>query len=247
MIMKSTFFTLIAVAAVSAVSIPRADGACGSAIQAVLNSPDGACVNPTGLNAYLALASSSQNLTDDVVKSTVETWLTGYCALGSCTSDTIDRVVKNVSASCGSYPSIGAIGAPDYALVRQMMCFKDNTAGKFCLTESIKNVGIPGASPDLMILGLVLASGPQGSTCNECTKARYQLTVQAGDASTNQISDVCGADFISKLNGTVNGVTQTAVSGDFKSANSPSGALAKAPHAAMGVLLLAMSGFFALL
>jgi hypothetical protein len=50
-----------------------------------------------------------------------------------------------------------------------------------------------------MILGLVLASGPLGSTCNECTKARYQLTVQAGDASTDQISTICGNDFICTL------------------------------------------------
>jgi hypothetical protein len=40
-------------------------------------------------------------------------------------SDTIDRVVKNVTASCGSAGNVGAIGAPDYALTRQMMCFKE--------------------------------------------------------------------------------------------------------------------------
>ncbi|KAJ7914704.1 hypothetical protein B0H13DRAFT_2325024 [Mycena leptocephala] len=245
--MKSTFFALTAAAAVSAASLPGPTShACGSAIKAVLASPDGACVNPTGLNAYLSLTASTQNVTADAAKGAIETWLTGYCSLGSCTSDTIDRVVKNVTASCGSAGNVGAIGAPDYALTRQMMCFKDTAAGKFCLTESIKPDGIAGATTDLMILGLVLASGPLGSTCNECTKARYQLTVQAGDASTDQISAICGNDFISSLNSTASGVTQTAVSGDFKSANS-NGALAEAPQAAAGVLLLAISGFFALL
>jgi hypothetical protein len=52
--------------------------------------------------------------------------------------------------------------------------------------------------------------------------------------------------FPASLNSTASGVTQTAVSGDFKTANS-NGALARAPQAAAGVLLLAISGFFALL
>jgi hypothetical protein len=51
--------------------------------------------------------------------------------------------------------------------------------------------------------------------------------------------------FPASLNSTASGVTQTAVSGDFKTANS-NGALARAPQAAAGVLLV-ISGFFALL
>ncbi|KAJ6537687.1 hypothetical protein B0H19DRAFT_1270106 [Mycena capillaripes] len=236
MMTKSTFFFL---AAVATASLPRATSTCSSAVQAILASPDAACVNPTGLKAYLNLA--SQNVTVDRAKSTVETWLTSYCALSSCSSATVDRVAKNISASCGSDPSILIAG---YSFTRQMLCFKDTTAGKFCLTESIKSAGIAGAAPDLMILDLIVASGSRGSTCNECTKARYQLTVQAGIGSTTtSIGAICGANFVSTLNSTVVGVTQ-AVIDDSANAN---GALARALNSGTGVLVLAMSGLFALL
>ncbi|KAJ6555673.1 hypothetical protein DFH09DRAFT_1084844 [Mycena vulgaris] len=220
--MKLAFVTLTAAATLTAV-------------ESLLSSSDPGlqCLAPSALNNFLSLR-NTPNVTADVVKNTVDQWATAFCGVGSCSSDTISRIVSNVTAACGSVGDASKIDASTSL---------PTTANKFCISESIKPAGISGAAPELMLLGLILASGDTGATCNDCTKARYQLKVQAGDSSTDTISGICGADFTATLNSTVAGVSQVAVGGEVKSTKNGAGTLALPA----GLLLVAVSGLFGLL
>ncbi|KAJ7119173.1 hypothetical protein C8R44DRAFT_982819 [Mycena epipterygia] len=247
MMMKFAFFGLTAAAALTAVaaaSIPRAElSACGSAINSILSSLDPGfnCIAPGALNDIIAL--TNKNASFDVVTSTVDHWLTEMCGAGSCSNDTLSQISGNVSTPCGA----DLLNATDYSFLRETMCLKDSTANKFCVTEAITPEGaadISGSSPELTILGLFLSSSALGATCNECTKAQYQLSVKAGSSNFQPINDICGANFTATLNSTAVGITQAAVNSDFK-VKSKNGAGTLAPTT--GLFLLAASGFFALL
>ncbi|KAJ7840602.1 hypothetical protein B0H14DRAFT_3457977 [Mycena olivaceomarginata] len=103
----------------------------------------------------------------------------------------------------------------------------------------VNNTTTTTASPGEILFSIFLASTPLLASCNECAKAQYQLGVQQGSTDPTIFKE-CGANFIANLNTTLVGVKQVAVTSEFKNA---AGALG--PTA--GLLLLAISGFFALL
>jgi len=241
--MNFVFFTLTAAAAltaVSAASIPR-DDSCGSSLESLVTSSDPGlnCLAPTALKDVFALG--TKNASADVIKSTVTTWLTDFCGVGTCSSDTVNKISTSVNASC----SVETFNATEFASLRESLCLKDTVANTFCTVESFSqdstdtNSTDP-ASPGEIMLAIFLASSTLFSPCNECAKAQYQLGVKTGNTDFQILNDRCGANFTATLNSTVVGVAQTAVTTEFKNAASP-----LAPTA--GMLLLVMSGLFALL
>ncbi|KAJ7664211.1 hypothetical protein B0H17DRAFT_1211385 [Mycena rosella] len=243
--MKFGFFGLTAAAgltAVVAVSIPRAElTACSSAINSLLSSPDPEfqCIAPGSLNDIISVGST--NTSADVFGSAVDAWLTRACGVGACSSDTLSHISGNLTA-CGADPSFNVT---EYSAFRELVCLKDTVANKFCVTESFTQIGaanFTAATPEETIFVLVLGLTPFGATCNECTKAQYQLAVKAGNSDFQPLTQICGANFTATLNTTAVGITQAAVNSEFK-ANSKNGARALSPTAS---LLLLVFGTFAL-
>ncbi|KAJ6566582.1 hypothetical protein B0H19DRAFT_1257784 [Mycena capillaripes] len=249
--MKFAFFTATAAAALAAVaaaSIPRDDSSsfssCGTTIESLVSSSNPAfnCLAPVQLKDVLALGNKNSSVAEST--STVNTWLTAFCGVGSCTADTISQLSNSVNSTCGT----GDFNVTDFVAIRETLCLKDTTANTFCTTEgftqgsTVTNTSDPGSGAIGVLFGILAASSDNFAPCNECAKARYQLRVKAGGSTDFQIlNQSCGANFTATLNSTVVGVSQEAVAGDFKS----NGAVVFAPTA--GLLLLVISGFFALL
>ncbi|KAF7344059.1 hypothetical protein MVEN_01695400 [Mycena venus] len=249
MMMKFAFFTVTAAAAltvVAAVSIPR-DDSCGTAIENLASSsnPGFKCLAPTQFKDVLALGSKNSSVAE--IKSTMDTWLTAFCGVGSCSADTVSQISSGVNATC----SVEAFNSTDFSNLREVLCLKDTTANTFCTTEgftqgfmvdtNVTDAGNSIEGPAGVMLAILLLSADGFAPCNECAKARYQLRAKTGDTDFQTLNSSCGANFTATLNSTVVGVTQVAVAGEFKN----NGAGAIAPTASL--LLLAISGLFGLL
>ncbi|KAJ7919593.1 hypothetical protein B0H13DRAFT_2656660 [Mycena leptocephala] len=219
--MNFVFFTLTAAAAltaVSAASIPR-DDACGSSLESLVTSSDPGlnCLAPSTLKDVFTLG--TKNASADDIKSTISTWLTDFCGVGTCSSDTVNKISTSVNASC----SVDTFNATDFASLRESLCLKDTVANTFCTVESFSQGSSDTdtnstntASPGEILLGIFLDSSTLFSPCNECGKARYQLDVKAGNTDFQFLTDRCGANFTATLNSTLVGVAQTAVTTEFK-------------------------------
>jgi hypothetical protein len=103
--------------------------ACTTALTGLLTSPDAACLNPTSLLSY---AVSSQKSIPD----TIDQWLTGLCASGSCSNDSLAQVVTNVTTGCNAElaqvgistdanDSIINIVQQAYPTARKVVCLKE--------------------------------------------------------------------------------------------------------------------------
>ncbi|KAJ7327509.1 hypothetical protein DFH08DRAFT_967938 [Mycena albidolilacea] len=239
--MKFAFFTVTAAAALTAVaaaSIPR-DDSCGTAIENLASSsnPGFNCLAPTQFKDVLALGSKNSSLAE--FKSTMDTWLTAFCGVGSCSADTVSQISSGVNATC----SVEAFNVTDFDNLREVLCLKDTTTNTFCTTEGFgqgenaTDTSDATSGPAGIMVGILLVSSDGFSPCNECAKARYQLRAKSGDTDFQTLNSSCGANFTGD---TVVGVTQVAVAGEFK--NNGAGVLT--PTASL--LLLAISGLFAL-
>ncbi|KAJ7306133.1 hypothetical protein DFH08DRAFT_902217 [Mycena albidolilacea] len=249
MMMKFSFFVLTAAAALTAVaaaSIRRDNSSsCASALEGLVTSSDPAfkCLAPSALKGVFDLGTKKPSAAE--FESALDSWLTDFCGVGTCSSDTIGKISAAVDPPCGT-----TLNTTAFAELRQLVCLKDTVANTFCTVETLKNGNDTDAdtnanntttttSPGEILFGIFLASTPLFTPCNECAKAQYQVGVQQGSTDPS-IFNECGANFIANLNTTLVGVKQVAVTSEFKNA---AGALG--PTA--GLLLLAISGFFALL
>ncbi|KAJ6464733.1 hypothetical protein C8R47DRAFT_67297 [Mycena vitilis] len=234
-----------ALTAVNAARIPRTElSACSTAIQNVLGSSDAAfsCVAPGALLDFALLSIKNANFSLADIGNAADNWLTQFCAVGSCSQDTLNNIASNLTAGCGD---IGINNATNFGLIRDTMCLKDTVTSKFCTVEafSVNGTQSQAAEPSEMLLGLLLSASPLAATCNECTKAQYQLAVKAGDSNFQPLQDICGANFTATLNSTVVGVTSVAVAGDFASVAPHSGAGLLGPPAGLLLAVLVLSAF----
>ncbi|KAF8192336.1 hypothetical protein K438DRAFT_1830013 [Mycena galopus ATCC 62051] len=245
MIFKFAFFALTAAAALTAAvaaSIPASTNAtdtCSPAIENLLSSTDAGCLAPSALNDYIALGAGNASTT--AVASAVDTWLADFCGVGICSPSSLTQITTDVGSVCSID---GEFNTTDFGDLRTLFCLKDSTANSFCVTETFAQSGVNSssstASPAEMIFLLFLAVSDIAPTCNECTKAQYQLAVASGNTDFTFINETCGADFTATLNDTVVGVTQTALTSTFKN-----GARALGPTAIL--LVLAVVGLLVLL
>ncbi|KAJ7737350.1 hypothetical protein B0H16DRAFT_106561 [Mycena metata] len=250
MMMKFSFFVLQAAAALTAVtaaSIRRdnSSSSCTSALQSIVTSSDPSfgCLAPSALKEVFALGTSNPSAAE--FESTLNNWFTDFCGVGTCTSDTIDKLSATVDTPCGI-----EFNMTDYTQLRELLCLKDTAANTFCTAETLfsgndtdtgmsVNTTNSTADPGEILFTILLVSTPFFTPCNECAKAQYQLSVQQGGADTSTL-DHCGANFTATLNSTLVGVKQVAVTSEFKA----NAARALAPTA--GLLLLSMAGFVSL-
>ncbi|KAJ7702155.1 hypothetical protein B0H14DRAFT_2648127 [Mycena olivaceomarginata] len=249
MVKNFSFFVLTAAAALTAVaaaSIRRNNSSsCGSAFESVVTSSDPAfkCLAPSALKDVFALGTKNSSAAE--VESTLNTWLIDFCGVGTCSSDTIGKISAAVNTTCGD-------DARGFVELRELLCLKDTVTNTFCTVETFQsrndtdtdttaNNTTTTADPGDILLTIFLASSTLFTPCNECAKAQYQFAVKLGSTDIGTL-DRCGANFTANLNSTVVGVKQVGITSEFTNAAS---ARALAPTA--GLLLLAMSGFFALL
>ncbi|KAJ7318565.1 hypothetical protein DFH08DRAFT_971305 [Mycena albidolilacea] len=233
------FFVLTAAAALTAVaaaSIPRNNSSsCGSAFESVVTSSDPAfkCLAPSALKDVFALGTKNSSAVE--VESTLNTWLTDFCGAGTCSSDTIGKISAAVNTTCGDQRLQQSTVTNTFCTVETFQSRNDTD------TDAAANNTTTTTDPGDILFTIFLASSTLFTPCNECAKAQYQFAMKLGSTDIGTL-DRCGADFTANLNSTVVGVKQVGITSEFKNA---AGAPALAPTA--GLLLLAMSGFFALL
>ncbi|KAJ7018863.1 hypothetical protein C8F04DRAFT_1277057 [Mycena alexandri] len=217
MMMKFSFFVLQAAAALTAVaaaSIRRdnSSSSCTSALEGLVTSSDPAfqCLAPSALKDLFALGTKKSSPAEDA--SAINTWLTDFCGVGTCSSDTIGKISAAVNTTCGVDSE--AFNATAFAEIRELLCLKDIVSNTFCTVETLQsgndtntdtNTTSTNADPGEILFTIFLASSTFFTPCNECAKAQYQLAVKQGIADTESL-DHCGANFIANLNSTVAGV-----------------------------------------
>ncbi|KAF7344129.1 hypothetical protein MVEN_01702900 [Mycena venus] len=228
MMMKFNFFVLTAAAALTAVaaaSIRRDNSSsCGSALESLVTSSDPAfnCLAPSALKDVFDLGTKNPSAAE--VETTLDTWLTDFCGVGTCSSDTIGKISAAVNTTCG----VDAFNTTDFSELRELLCLKDTVTNTFCTVETLKsgndtdtdtnaNNTNTTTDPGEILFTIFLASTTLFTPCNECAKAQYQLAVKQGSTDTGTL-DHCGANFTANLNSTVVGVKQVGVTGEFKNA-----------------------------
>ncbi|KAF7377955.1 hypothetical protein MSAN_00219400 [Mycena sanguinolenta] len=243
---SSILIAAAALTAVTAAYIPRDDQECAS-FEGLLSSsnPQFSCLAPFGKLASVS-ASVTANTTVTQAASALDNWFTEFCAVPACSTDTLNQVV-NITSGCSDFN--GTNFAETYPEYRELFCLKDTTNNTFCTTEALSSgsnstdtLGDTSSTPDTNPEDILffLALGASGSdTCNECTKAQYQVAVKFGQTDASGLLDQCGANFVASLNSTTVGIQQTAVT------ESKNGASSITPTSLL--ILLAVSGFWAVL
>ncbi|KAJ6480118.1 hypothetical protein C8R45DRAFT_1215959 [Mycena sanguinolenta] len=200
---KLTSFILLAAAALKAVTaayIPRDDQECASFENLLSSSnPQFSCLAPFGKLGDLG----STNASAATASGILDTWLTEFCAVPACSTDTLNQVA-NITSGCGS-GSNGTQFAQQYLELRELFCLRDTTNNTFCTTEALTSGNTTDTTDDTSSTSdtnieealFVLALGSSGlGTCNECTKAQYQVAVKFGQTDTSEFLGQCSADFI---------------------------------------------------
>ncbi|KAF7377949.1 hypothetical protein MSAN_00218800 [Mycena sanguinolenta] len=253
---KSASFILLAAAALTAVtaaSIPRADSGTCASFESLLSSsdPQFSCLAPVG---KLTSVVSSANATLTSAQSALNNWLTEFCAVPSCSTDTLDQVA-NLTSTCSSFN--GTQFAQQYPEARELFCLRDTTNNTFCTTEALSPDNFSSdnstdttddtsdTNPEDVLFVLALASSGLG-TCSECTKAQYQVGVKFGQPDASAFLSQCGADFVASLNSTAQGIEQTAVTSTTSSTAATSKNGASSLGRATLLVLLEVAGFCAL-
>jgi hypothetical protein len=259
----STLLTFAAAAGLASAQSFSLSTDCTNSLKGILASPDAACLNPSSLLGFFV--GSAQSVPD-----TVNSWLTGLCASGFCSNDTLAAVVANVTTGCASdFGTDGASGVGEtvtqlvqeiYPTARSIMCLQDNTDNQLCVTETLQNLQDIVGKLSFSDLNLSTAFGDfskilvgaKNLACTGCTKAAFRLASQLSLVSqfpavqqqtADQIDAICGANFIeSSSSDSSDNVTQTALDAAFTNAK-PSSAISLTTGKAAAALMLFFSAF----
>jgi hypothetical protein len=103
---------------------------CLSTLRGLLTSCDAACLNPPSLLPLIV--GSEQSIPD-----TINTWMTGLCASGSCADESLVAIVSTVTRGCnqdlinarmdvqGIQDKVSEMLKKAYPNVRKIMCLKE--------------------------------------------------------------------------------------------------------------------------
>jgi hypothetical protein len=254
----STAFTFATAAGLASAQSLSLSTQCTNSLKGVLGSPEAACLNPSALLQFF--------VTDQQpVPTTVNNWLTGLCALGTCSNDTLAAVVANVTAGCSS--DIGSTGASVpatltslvqqfYPTARQIACLKDDAANQLCVTETLNNLETVAGkltASDLNFANIFntlnkIIGGAKNLACTSCTKAAFALAATSQVPFLSQAVDgvdaLCGDGFVEGGKDlSTDGVSQTAVNEVFV-AEKQGSATTIAFSKTGAVLLAVMTAFF---
>ncbi|TFK44824.1 hypothetical protein BDQ12DRAFT_717973 [Crucibulum laeve] len=232
---------------------------CTSALKGLLTSPEAACLNPSAFLSFFVG-------TDKSIPDTIDNWLSGLCASGSCSSESLTAVVTNVTQGCTQDLSNAGVNISSlqstitdivqqaYPTARKVVCLKDNAADKLCVTQTLNSLeSVIGklTLDDLSFFDLVgdiqklLSSDLPNLACTSCTKEAFTIVQQAFpdivSEITQPVQNVCGASFVDGASS--NSVSETAAQGQFAVAVDNS-VLAIQPSGRFGLALLLFSAMF---
>ncbi|KAJ6461115.1 hypothetical protein C8R45DRAFT_538726 [Mycena sanguinolenta] len=198
---KLTSFILLAAAALKAVTaayIPRDDQDFENLLSS--SNPQFSCLAPFGNFSDLGSTNASASAAA-TASGILDTWFTEFCAVPACSNDTLNQVA-NMTSGCSGFN--GTQFAQQYPEFRELFCLKDTTNNTFCTTEALTSGNTTDTTDDTSSTSatsaedvlFVLALGSSGlGTCNECTKAQYQVGVKFGSTDTSGFLSQCSADF----------------------------------------------------
>ncbi|KAF8637960.1 hypothetical protein AX16_010593 [Volvariella volvacea WC 439] len=195
---------------------------CTSTLASLATNPEASCLNPAAL---IPLFVGSQNAS---VVGPIDTWVTGLCATGPCSNETLANIVTNVTAGCSTELNTFGLG-PDrteglitgiqayYPTARRIVCLQDGDTN--CVTQTLTNVEqYTGPLTVNETVNLITGSSgvriPSNVTCTDCMKAAYNIFREDVPLLGNEIEyglqEQCGSSF---TNGTTpGGITETASS-----------------------------------
>ncbi|PBK74488.1 hypothetical protein ARMSODRAFT_593025 [Armillaria solidipes] len=231
MLGRTNFILLAVVGAgmVSAQSISLSSN-CTDSLKSLLTSPDSACMNPSALLSFVVG-------TDQSIPNTINNWLSGLCSQGSCSDESIEAMVTNVTTGCTQ--ELASVGAPldvrdivlnavkqTYPTARNIACLFDTSSNEYCAAKTLSDLeSVIGqfTLDDLSFFNLtddaqkLIQSGVENLACTSCIKEGFTLAREAFPDIVSQIdseaTQLCGDSFI---DGSVpENVSQTAVSGVF--------------------------------
>jgi hypothetical protein len=210
--MKSFAVLLMGAGLVASQSI---SDSCKATFTGLLTSPDADCLNTPGIVGLAAAGSSS-------IVGPVDNWLTGLCGKPKCTNDSLAAIVNKVASGCTTDFESWGVNLKDtnaaitavqkaYPVVREVVCLKDNSANKNCITEALEGVEKASGAPltfknfgDTVTKLFSSGSGiPKEITCNNCTKMGYNILKRASLITpdvTTTYTNQCGASFVDEQN-----------------------------------------------
>ncbi|KAJ7188111.1 hypothetical protein C8R46DRAFT_1023578 [Mycena filopes] len=257
--MKSAIlFTFAATAGLA--SAQSISAGCTDSLKALLTNSDAACLNPSALLSFFV--GNAQSVPD-----TVNNWLNGLCAVGTCSNDTLAAVVANVTMGCaadlgsGVGSTVTEIVQEVYPTVRSIMCLKDDASNKLCVTETLTNLETLVGKLSFSDFNLGTAftdfqkvlTGAANLACTSCVKAAFRLAAplpivqqfpQAEQQAALQVDAICGANFIENSasdSDSQDGVTQTATTEAFTTKTN--GALAFSANRMVGAMVFLLAAF----
>ncbi|KAK0241734.1 hypothetical protein EDD85DRAFT_413231 [Armillaria nabsnona] len=208
------FLAVVGAGMVSAQSISLSSN-CTDSLKSLLTSPDSACMNPSALLSFVVG-------TDKSIPDTINNWLSGLCSQGSCSDESIEAMVTNVTTGCTQEL------ASTYPTARNIACLFDTSSNEYCAAKTLSDLeSVIGqfTLDDLSFFNItddaqkLIQSGVENLACTSCIKEGFTLAREAFPDVVSQIdsetTQLCGDSFI---DGSVpENVSQTAVSGVFTS------------------------------
>ncbi|KAF9565526.1 hypothetical protein CPC08DRAFT_759446 [Agrocybe pediades] len=238
---------------------------CQTTLKGLLTAPEAECLN---LGSFLSSAVASNKTVPDIADS----WLTGLCALGSCSDANIASVVTTVAQGCStdlnnagitsliSTDQMVSFAQQFYPSARQVACLKDDSANKLCVPSTLSSVeSIIGPLSVSMLNvdsltqnGEKLLSNLKSFACTGCVKQAYNIISKVFPSQSilgvgnSELTDSCGASFID--GSASSGISQTAQAGSFVATKPSSAVGLNARNVAGGALAMAATSFvFAIL
>jgi len=221
----SVFFGMVAAAGLATAGVvPRQSSAtsCSNAITPLLDSSELACLAPGKLVAMIDDIKTGVQPAD--LATSVDLWLFDFCAVGSCSNQTLTNVAGNITTSCGTsfdgipIPSgLASLVQTDFPVIRNLLCLSDKTTGAFCMKETIASINGTIQTSDPAVALTALVDAAFSTACTDCGKAAFQIynPVFPQLNATEAITATCNTSFASSLDTPALTVEQSAAPGVF--------------------------------
>jgi hypothetical protein len=201
------FRTITIAALVGFVSANSYSIGCMNTLINIGQNPDvGVCLKPASLLPILiGLGNGPESMIGYL-----DTWLASMCGSPSCSDDTLNAVVTNLTNGCSAEFSLPQVQQSlnfvkaNYKTARKVACLKDGQVS--CVTGTLRNIeSVVGTfnlqENNILAIAKVAKAGfPSSVLCTNCMKGAYTIINKAIPGSfsasdTKYATDTCGAAF----------------------------------------------------
>jgi len=181
---------------------------CQAAITGIVLSPQGQCLNPSGLIGLVTTPPSES------IIPAVNSWLVGFCALDPCTNASLASITTTLASECGPEFGLQPNETPQlvqhvqvaFPPIRKIICLKHTTTDTLCVTETLTNIqsvvgtlsfdNAENVAARLTSLGTL----PSNVVCTSCVKQSYNiLRAELPNAAANATAPLqsqCGPSMV---------------------------------------------------